>query len=123
GSVIDDSQWFALLRAASAYHAFRREHPYTISTATVAGFLLSDRRFPRSVACCLKTVSLSLDRMKRDYDMPHVDNIRDLNESLRQRLKSPGIEQIITSGLHEYLDHIQLHLIALSARISKQYFG
>jgi uncharacterized alpha-E superfamily protein len=122
GSVIDAAQWFALLRAASAYHAFRREHPYIISPATVARFLLSDRRFPRSVAFCLKNVSTALERLQRYYHLPDVDSIITTNEILRSKIKRDSVEEIIAGGLHEYLDQIQLHLIRISGEIGTHYF-
>lgn len=122
GSVIDASQWFALLRAANAYHAFRREHPYVISPATVAGFLLCDRRFPRSASCCLKTVSNALGKLQRDYQLPQIEGIITQSDSLRHQLLSTGIDQIIGAGLHEYLDHIQMQLSAVTQQISGQYF-
>jgi uncharacterized alpha-E superfamily protein len=122
GSTIDASQWFSLLRAASGYHAFRREHPHVVSPATVAGFLLLNRRFPRSVACCLKTISDSLIRLEHHYKLPGIAGIIATNEVLRTPLKHMPIESVIGEGLHEYLDQMQLHLIALSNQIAKEFF-
>ena len=42
-------QWHALLRSASGYHAFRRVHSSELTPARVAGFLLFNPSFPRSV--------------------------------------------------------------------------
>ena len=47
---IEVSQWNALLRSAAGYHAFRRVHTSDLTPARVAGFLLFNPSFPRSVA-------------------------------------------------------------------------
>jgi uncharacterized alpha-E superfamily protein len=122
GSTIDASQWFSLLRAASGYHAFRREYPYVISPTTVAGFLLLDRRFPRSVTACLATVSHALKKLQSQFNLVQTRDISALNEVLRTKLKSDSIEKIISGGMHEYLDKVQLHLTKLSNHIASHYF-
>ena len=53
GSPIDVSQWNALLRSAAGYHAYRRLHAASTTPARVAGFLLFNLAFPRSVHHCL----------------------------------------------------------------------
>lgn len=122
GSTIDAAQWFALLRTASAYHAFRREHPYIISPTTVAGFLLLNRQFPRSVACCLKSISDALIRLEHHYKLPDIASVIALNEQVRQPLKHANIDDIITGGLHEYLDQLQVHLMNLTGSIALKFF-
>ena len=49
GSPTDVSQWNALLRSAAGYHAYRRLHAASTTPARVAGFLLLNPAFPRSV--------------------------------------------------------------------------
>ena len=43
-----------MLRSAAGYHAFRRAYPSGMEPAKVAGFLLFDPGFPRSVAVCVR---------------------------------------------------------------------
>ena len=53
-SQVDASQWNAVLRSAAGYHAFRRAYPSGMEPAKVAGFLLFDPGFPRSIAVCVR---------------------------------------------------------------------
>ena len=55
GSPLDVSQWNALLRSAAGYHAFRRVHPRGMTPSAVAGFMLYNESFPRSVTTCVTT--------------------------------------------------------------------
>jgi uncharacterized alpha-E superfamily protein len=122
GSTIDASQWFSLLRAASGYHAFRREYPYVVNPATVAGFLLLDRRFPRSVAACIDTASYALEKLSGHFGLDFADEVISLNQALSGQFRQTSIETIIAQGLHEYLDRIQLHIVHMSERIALRFF-
>jgi uncharacterized alpha-E superfamily protein len=56
GTALDVSQWNALLRSASAYHGYRRVYPQKMTPMTVAGFILLDPRFPRSIPHCVREI-------------------------------------------------------------------
>lgn len=122
GSTIDASQWFALLRAANGYHAFRREYPYAVAPSTVAGFLLLDKRFPRSVRPCMDTVSFALERLYQQSGLGAAKDIIALNETMLVEMRRTPIDTVIAQGLHEYLDKIQLHLIDVSNDIASAFF-
>jgi len=122
GSTVDAAQWFSVLRATNGYHAFRREYPYVISPSTVAGFLLFDRRFPRSVAACISTVSYALEKLHQHSNLLHMKEVIALNDALLMRLKREPIEHIIHQGLHEYLDQIQLDIMQIAGNIASRFF-
>jgi len=60
GSTLDDMQWMALLKSASAYEMYRKRSQHRISPVAVAEFLLLDREFPRSVRSCILEAERSL---------------------------------------------------------------
>jgi uncharacterized alpha-E superfamily protein len=122
GSTIDASQWFSLLRAASGYHAFRREYPYVVNPSTVAGFLLLDRHFPRSVSACIDTVGYALEKLHGQCELEQAESIIEMNHTLSQQLRHERIESIIAQGLHEYLDRVQVQLMHMSGHIGKYFF-
>src|SRR5690606_17150685 len=57
GSALDVSQWYALLRAAAGFQAFRREHPSSTRPEHVAAFALFNPRFPRSLTAAVMATS------------------------------------------------------------------
>jgi uncharacterized alpha-E superfamily protein len=71
GSPTDVSQWNALLRSAAGYHAYRRLHAASTSPARVAGFLLLNQAFPRSVHHCMREVGRLLSEVKSRYALRH----------------------------------------------------
>jgi uncharacterized alpha-E superfamily protein len=61
---VDDIQWGALLKSASALEMYRKRHG-RISPAKVVAFLLFDREFPRAILHCLHAANDSLHAIVR----------------------------------------------------------
>lgn len=119
----DASQWNAVLRSAAGYHAFRRTYPSGMDPARVAGFLLLDPCFPRSVAVCVRQVDelfrglLALPEIE-GHGMPPP-----ALDALRAAVARGEIEEVLSAGLHDFLDQIQRHLIDLTDSLASTYFG
>jgi uncharacterized alpha-E superfamily protein len=123
GSPIDVSQWNVLLRSAAGYHAYCRLHPGGVTPAQVAGFLLLNRRFPRSVYLCIQQTESLLGELKSRYALRNGNEAAEALDGLRALLGALSIAEILQQGLHEFLDLVQLRLIALSRHLSHAFFG
>jgi len=123
GSPFDAGQWNALLRSAAGYHAFRRVHPRGMRPETVAGFLLYNRSFPRSVTLSVSATARHLERLVGDFRLAHGQASVDAVRSLEHDLAAGRIEDVVASGLHEYLDSVQQRLIAITDELGLQFFG
>ena len=110
GSPVDISQWSAVLRAAAAYHAYRRVMPSSLTPTQVAGFLLLNNAFPRSLVLTLRQVFWALSQLRTDYGLRRAGAALERMDDLRAALGDQTIEQIIVRGLHEFLDWVQLQL-------------
>lgn len=123
GSPIDVSQWSALLRSAAGYHAFRRMHSGNMTPGRVAGFLLLNPQFPRSVAYCVQQTENLLIELKSRYALRGGNDAAEELDRLRSVLGTFGIEEILREGLHEFLDLIQRQLAAITRELSIAFFG
>ena len=123
GSAVDLSHWSALLRSAEGYHAFRRLHTSSITPARVAGFLLLNQSFPRSVALCLNEFDGLLTELKSRYVLRGGNAAAEAIDELRSLLQAHSIETILGRGLHDYIDLIQRHLIAITNHLRMDFFG
>ena len=121
GSALDVSQWNALLRSAAAYHGYRRIHPSGMTPATVAGFILLNHAFPRSVATCTRSIRDLLRELARDRDLAGVSFDPTAMHVLENLVTIP-IDDAIARGLHEHLDGIQVSLQTLVNAIASVYF-
>ena len=123
GSPIDVSQWSALLRSAAGYHAFRRMHSDNMTPVRIAGFLLLNPQFPRSVAYCVQQAEQFLMEVKSRYALRGGNDAAEELDRLRAVLGTLQIEEILREGLHEFLDLIQRQLVAISRELSIAFFG
>ncbi len=123
GSPLDVSQWNALLRSAAGYQAYRQLHPEGITPARVAGFLLLDGRFPRSVALCIREAGLLLDGLRSHYNLRGGTGAAEELDRLHAVLSTIPIGAILEKGLHEFLDMLQRQLIAVSDDLANTFFG
>jgi uncharacterized alpha-E superfamily protein len=123
GSPIDVSQWHALLRSAAGYHAYRRLHTASTTPARVAGFLLLNQAFPRSVHHCVREAGRLLGELKSHYNLRHGNAAAEELDRLRAVLGTLDISAILSEGLHEFLDLMQQQLIAVTRDLSVAFFG
>jgi uncharacterized alpha-E superfamily protein len=123
GSPLDVSQWNAVLRSAAGYHAFRRVYPRGMTPSAVAGFMLYNESFPRSVTTCVRQIDGLLVRLKSRYILKGGSKAMERVDEIQAALHSRSIEDVIKVGLHEYLDWLQLHLNDVTQEISKAFFG
>jgi uncharacterized alpha-E superfamily protein len=122
GSPLDISQWHALLRAASGFHAYRRIHPSTMTPATVAGFLLMNHSFPRSITLCVHQIEIYLSQLSSGYALRGAYVAQERLDELRAALMDQSIEQILSRGLHEFSDWVQLQFIGLQDAMATNFW-
>jgi uncharacterized alpha-E superfamily protein len=123
GSPVDVSQWHALLRSAAGYHAYRRLHTANTTPARVAGFLLLNQAFPRSLHHCVREAGQLLGEVKSRYLLRHGNDAAEELDRLRAVLGTLDIATILSEGLHEFLDLMQRQLIAITRDLSIAFFG
>ncbi|MFO7630587.1 MAG: alpha-E domain-containing protein [Prochlorococcaceae cyanobacterium] len=122
GGVLDELQWISLLRSAGAYQMFRQSQQRAIEPRAVAAFLLLDPIFPRSVRYCLERINETL-RIIRGSSVPgSPDALECLSGLTLARWSFTGIDDLISRGLHEAIDHLQSDLNQLHDLIQERYF-
>ena len=121
GRPIDVAQWNALLRSASAYHGYRRVYPHEMTPRTVAGFILLDPRFPRSIRHCAWQINETVQGLLQNADLAQVSFQPDALTELSE-LADWSIDRIIDFGMHEYLDLVQIKLMGISEAIDDTFF-
>ncbi len=123
GSAPDLSQWNALLRSLAGYHAFRRVKPSGMSPASVAGFLLFDPSFPRSVSGCVHELERLLQELRSRHRLSLGDAVSATLGELCRELDARTIDDVIQMGIHRFNDGIQMRLNSVSQEIQYAFFG
>jgi uncharacterized alpha-E superfamily protein len=120
GSALDIVQWASVLRSCSAFEAFRRARRGDLDLPRVVDYLLRDPAFPRSVLHAVGQIEQSLLRIDGD-GRPAVAKAQELVHGLFEDLRAADARAIITEGLHEYLDALQLRIEQIHHAIQRAY--
>ena len=122
GGVLDELQWITLLRTAGAYQMYRQSIQQAINPVSVAGFLLLDPIFPRSVRYCLQGINDTLQQIQSQPVQGAPDDLDCLRGQLLARWSYVRIDNLIEGGLHEAIDGLQQDLNRLHNLIQSRYF-
>jgi len=121
-SSIDNIQWTAVLKSASAFEMFRKRH-HQITPRNVADFLIFDRHFPRSIRHCVSKSKICLQRINGGGDGASRNAAEKQVGRLEADLAYGDIDEVIARGMHEYLDSLQIRLNRIDAAIGTTYFN
>lgn len=118
----DDIQWGALLHSASAFEMYRKTHGL-ISPDNVVHFLLLDRDFPRSVLYCLTNAEESLHAISGTPMETFSNSAEQGLGQLHSEFAYAQVDQILNTGLHEFLDAFQNKLNLVGDDIYRTFFA
>jgi uncharacterized alpha-E superfamily protein len=119
---LDSIHWIALLRATSAFNAFRRCRG-RISPEKVADFLLFDHEFSRSILHGLTRAQTSLHSITGTKLNFFTCESERLLGQLCADLSYLTIEDVFAQGLHRFTDRLQTRMNAVDARLGIEFFG
>jgi uncharacterized alpha-E superfamily protein len=119
----DFTFWTILLRAASAYHAYRRAFPRHVDPKTVARFLIFDSRLPRSISYCLGEIQGLIELLRRNFGLRNAAGAAELVETIIMGLDAASKDEHLLERLHSVNDWVQLSLIQLTDELGQAFFG
>jgi uncharacterized alpha-E superfamily protein len=121
GGNVDTVQWQAVLKSCSAFEAYRKIHPGQVTPWIVAEFIILNDSFPRSIRFCAEELDAALHRIS-GVDRAHFSNEAERRSGrLLSELNFTRIDDVFQTGLHQYLDSIQLRLIEVAAATRHEY--
>lgn len=121
GSSLDLIQWAALLKSVSAYDMYRKKYG-KLTSANIAEFLILDTEFPRSMLASLIRAETSLIKLSGST-VGFSNTAQKQLGALKSQLEYTDINDIISSGMHEYLDDFQKKLNEISTAIYNSFFS
>jgi uncharacterized alpha-E superfamily protein len=122
GSPVDDIQWAALLRSASAFEMYRKQHG-RISPRGVVDFLLLDPQFPRAIRFCLQDARDSFHAISGTPSGTFRHSPEKLLGQLCSDLAYATVDDIVSRGPHEYLDELQTKINLVGMGIFDTFFA
>jgi uncharacterized alpha-E superfamily protein len=121
GSTIEDVQWAAVLRSASALEMYRKRYG-RVAPDRIVEFLILDREFPRAVHYCLIVADESLHAISGTPSGTFSNPAEQRLGQLRSELAFTDVYGIIAAGVHGFLDGLQDRLNLLGDAIRETFF-
>jgi uncharacterized alpha-E superfamily protein len=118
GTPYDDLLWSAVLKSVSGFEMYRQTRG-KITPREVVNFLVLDKDFPRSIRHSVARAVDSLDVITEGHSC---ESARLLGQ-LRLELDEMDVDQMILSGLHEFLDDLQIRLNTVGAGLQRDFFA
>jgi uncharacterized alpha-E superfamily protein len=109
GTPYDDIHWSAVLKSVSGFGMYRKKHG-RILPRDIVDFLLMDRDFPRSIRFCIHCADESLRAITGSPMGSFVYPSEQVLGLLRAELDFTSVDYILSGGLHEYLDSLQVKM-------------
>ncbi len=122
GTPLDQIQWMALLKSASAYEMYRKQQR-RINPSAVAEFLILNRHFPRSIHFCLIQSEKSLHEITGTPLGTWSNPPERALGRLCAKLGYLVMEDVVETGLHEFLDGMQRSLNEVGNSVSSTFFA
>jgi uncharacterized alpha-E superfamily protein len=122
GTPFDNLQWASLLRSASALEMYRKSCG-RIDPIKVVEFLVMDTEFPRAIRYCVSRAEESLRAITGSPPGTYANRAEQLLGRLRAELDFASIEEIVSTGLHEFLDELQGKLNDVGMAIHEAFFA
>lgn len=122
-SPVESAQWMNLLRSCSATEPFFKASRGAPSGPRVAGFLLFEADFPRSILHCLREALVVLDRIRRTVPASVGQRSSRSLEPLVHRLETRSLEEVFHLGIHEELTAIIDAISDVCGDLNSDYFN
>lgn len=119
---IDNIQWSAVLKSASAFEMYRKEY-HRITPKQVANFLIFDSRFPRSIRFCINNAKICMYRITGSPEGALRNSAEKKLGRLEADLEYTDIDEVVNYGMHEYLDNFQTSLNEADTAIGMTFFN
>jgi uncharacterized alpha-E superfamily protein len=122
GTAWDDIQWAAVLRSTSGFEMYRKDHG-RITPKGVVDYLLLNRFFPRAVHHCLLRARESLYSITGTNAGSFKYSAEKRIGQLCSEFSYVSVDEIIASGLHEYIDALQTKMNQVGTEVHENFFA
>lgn len=122
GTAVDDIHWMAVLRSAGAFEMYRKAYRQIV-VEHIVRFLVLDVGFPRSVRYCVNNAEISLRAITGTPYKSFRNPVERQLGRLASELDYTEGNEVIRSGLHQFLDGVQVKLNKTGEGIFQAFFA
>ena len=109
--------WTSILRSVSAFEIYRKVYRDVVTPERVVELLILNANMPRSLLSSLEGVCENLEELRNDVSV----SCERYAGKLHAELRYADIEQVLDSGVHDYLTQFLARVAALGQMIAQSF--
>jgi uncharacterized alpha-E superfamily protein len=121
GATPDNHQWMAVLKSVGAYEAYHRAYHSPIEPERVAEMLILQPLHPRSIRFSVSEMQSGLRAISKTAGS-YANEAERLTGKVLERLRYDRIDEVLRSGLHDYLTELIRMFNSIGQAIARTYF-
>ncbi|MEO0965285.1 MAG: alpha-E domain-containing protein [Planctomycetota bacterium] len=115
--------WVGLLKSCEAYMPFLERYRSRITPTNIAGYLLLDEDFPRSVRYAVDQVAENLEAISLDTGGRRAARLTRLAGRLQAQLSYAQIDEVMDAGLMNFLHDVLTNCGEIHAAVYRAYIA
>ncbi len=119
---IRNIHWMAVLRSCCSIEAYRRNHTGDMEPMRVAAFIVLEKNFPRSIRYGVSMAHEAISAIRGETNPRTIDPAQRILGRLDAQLEYAEVGEILTVGLIDYLQKIELDMSQVALSLQKTYF-
>jgi len=121
-STLRNIHWMAVLRSCCSIEAYRRNHLGDMDPINVAGFLILEKSFPRSIRFSVSAALAAMSAIRSSTIGAAVDPAERVLGRLEAQLEYAEISEILAEGIPTYLQRIQNGIYEAASAVQQAFF-
>jgi len=117
----DALDWSAVLQSCSAWDAYKAAYGSEIRPEWVVELLLFNQEFPRSVRFCIEKFDDALRAISGVANRRFSNEAEKLSGRLLAELQYGSLDEVLSYGVHSYMDLLQLRFNNIGAELFNAY--
>lgn len=121
-STLRNLHWMAVLRSCCSIEAYRRNYLGDMDPTRVAGFLILERNFPRSIRFSVSSALAAISAIRIGSRGTAIDPTERILGRLDAQLEYAELSEILAEGIPKYLQRVQTTLHEAAVAVQQSYF-
>jgi uncharacterized alpha-E superfamily protein len=121
-STLRNLHWMAVLRSCCSIEAYRQNNLGDMDPARMAGFLILERSFPRSIRFSISAALAAISAIRVGARGSAIDPAERILGRLDAQLEYAQLSEILAEGVSSYLQRIQGAVHEAAVAVQRSYF-
>ena len=119
---IRNIHWMSILRACCSIEAYRRNNVGELDPMRVAGFLILEADFPRSIRFCVGAAHAAIAAIRAEVNPHGIDPAERALGRLKTLLDYAEVNELARPGVPQYCDRIAADIAEAAVAVQATYF-